>query len=161
MSTTASELAKLADVEPDERVARRARGVSAIVSGASVSAAARSAGMDRGELRKWRDRFLAEGVAGLKDRPAGAPRIELSDEQFDALVDCAVHGIILPACTDHSSWRGPRHIPERRARPTMDDLQNFCGEELGLNVSQSWIRKLLNEAGLVCSAGGWWRVRHS
>ena len=23
------------------------------------------------------------------------------------------------------------------------------------------IRKLLNEAGLVCSAGGWWRVRHN
>ena len=158
---TAAELLKLAVVEPDERVARRMRGVGMVLSGQSVSAAARIVEMDRGVLRGWIARFKQRGLDGLHDRPTGAPPIEPSDEQFDALVDCAVHGIILPAYTDHSSWRGPRHIPERRARPTMDDLQNFCGEELGLNVSQSWIRKLLNEAGLVCSAGGWWRVRHS
>jgi transposase len=53
----------------------RARIVLAIADGAGTSAASRQLGVSRPTVIKWRDRFLARGLAGLDDQPrSGRPK---------------------------------------------------------------------------------------
>src|SRR3954470_23617699 len=53
----------------------RALIVLAVADGAGVSGAARSLGMSRPTVIKWRDRFVAEGLGGLGDVPrSGRPK---------------------------------------------------------------------------------------
>ena len=55
--------------------AERARVVLAIADGAGTSATARLVGVSRPTVIKWRDRFLARGLAGLDDEPrSGRPK---------------------------------------------------------------------------------------
>src|SRR3954469_1944630 len=55
--------------------AERARVVLAIADGAGTSQAARSVGVSRPTVIKWRDRFLADGLAGLDDQArSGRPK---------------------------------------------------------------------------------------
>jgi transposase len=53
----------------------RARIVLAVAAGAGTSAAARQLGVSRPTVIKWRDRFAAQGIAGLSDEPrSGRPK---------------------------------------------------------------------------------------
>lgn len=53
----------------------RARIVLAVAAGAGTTAAARRLGVSRPTVIKWRDRFAAEGIAGLDDEPrSGRPK---------------------------------------------------------------------------------------
>jgi len=53
----------------------RARIVLAIADGAGTSATARAVGVSRPTVIKWRERFLARGLAGLDDEPrSGRPK---------------------------------------------------------------------------------------
>jgi len=53
----------------------RARIVLAVADGAGTSAAARSLGVSRPTVIKWRDRFVANGIAGLDDEArSGRPK---------------------------------------------------------------------------------------
>ncbi len=53
----------------------RALIVLAVADGAGVSGAARSLGVSRPTVIKWRDRFAAHGLAGLADEPrSGRPK---------------------------------------------------------------------------------------
>lgn len=53
----------------------RARIVLAIADGLGTSAAARRVGVSRPTVIKWRDRFVADGIAGLDDEPRpGRPK---------------------------------------------------------------------------------------
>src|SRR3954463_8470903 len=53
----------------------RAEIVLAVADGAGVSGAARSLGVSRPTVIKWRDRFVAEGLGGLCDVPrSGRPK---------------------------------------------------------------------------------------
>jgi Winged helix-turn helix len=55
-------------------LARRAHLVLLLADGASVSAVARRCGVDRVTVRHWGERFVADRLAGLTDRPrAGRP----------------------------------------------------------------------------------------
>ncbi len=55
--------------------AERARIVLAVAGGAGTSEAARRLGVSRPTVIKWRDRFAAEGIAGLDDEPrSGRPK---------------------------------------------------------------------------------------
>jgi transposase len=55
--------------------AERARIVLAVADGAGTSGAARRLGVSRPTVIKWRDRFAAEGIAGLDDEPrSGRPK---------------------------------------------------------------------------------------
>ena len=58
------------------RKARRATMILALADGNSQAEAARKAGMHRHSVAQWRDRFLAEGIAGLQtDKPRpGRPK---------------------------------------------------------------------------------------
>jgi transposase-like protein len=56
--------------------AERARIVLAVADGLGTSGAARDLGVSRPTVIKWRDRFVAHGIAGLDDEPRpGRPKI--------------------------------------------------------------------------------------
>jgi transposase-like protein len=55
--------------------AERARIVLAVAAGAGTSAVARRVGVSRPTVIKWRDRFVAHGLAGLEDEErSGRPK---------------------------------------------------------------------------------------
>jgi len=91
----------------DSFQARRLLALALVLDGASRTAAARAAGMDRQTLRDWVHRYNAEGIGGLCDRPrSGRPSqlceaelTELSD-LVEAGPDMAVHGVVRWRCVD-------------------------------------------------------------
>src|SRR4051794_9284006 len=62
----------------------RARIVLAIADGAGTSATARSVGVSRPTVIKWRERFLARGVEGLDDQPRSGRPKTIDDSQIIA-----------------------------------------------------------------------------
>ena len=69
-----------------QREVFRCRCVLLCGQGLEVSEVARQLGVTRPPVRKWRDRYLKDGMAGLKDAPRpGQPR-KLSQEQVDEIV---------------------------------------------------------------------------
>jgi transposase len=102
-------------------------------AGQSNTAIASSLGIARGTARHWRARFLAEGLAGLVDRPhCPPPRRYGPDIQAQ---------IVLLACQKpaEAGWVGQAHW-------TIQDLAAYIGEhpELGLGApSKSTIHLLL------------------
>ena len=82
----------------DTYQARRLLALALVVDGASRTAAARAAGMERQTLRDWVHRYNAEGVEGLCDRARSGRPPRLSEAQLG------------------SSWRAwSRPAPIRRA----------------------------------------------
>lgn len=80
LGTHVSTLRTLTRTDPDPRVRHRADGVLLVAGGLSVTAAARQLGGSRNTVKRWRDRFLAHGRAGLVDQPrAGRPRKVTAD----------------------------------------------------------------------------------
>src|SRR3954471_24388291 len=62
----------------------RAQIVLAVASGAGVSGTARTLGVSRPTVLKWRDRFAADGIGGLADLPhSGRPKT-IDDAQIIA-----------------------------------------------------------------------------
>ena len=64
--------------------AERARVLLAIADGAGTSATARLVGVSRPTVIKWRDRFLAFGLAGLDDQPRSGRPKTIDDAQIIA-----------------------------------------------------------------------------
>src|SRR3954468_2810530 len=64
--------------------AERARVVLAIAGGAGTSATARLVGVSRPTVIKWRDRFLANGLAGLDDQARSGRPKTIDDAQIIA-----------------------------------------------------------------------------
>src|SRR5215210_3223142 len=64
--------------------AERARIVLAVSDGAGTSAAARLVGVSRPTVIKWRDRFAAQGLAGLEDEPRSGRPKTIDDAQIIA-----------------------------------------------------------------------------
>jgi transposase len=64
--------------------AERARVVLAIADGAGTSATARLVGVSRPTVIKWRDRFLAHGLAGLDDQSRSGRPKTIDDAQIIA-----------------------------------------------------------------------------
>ena len=62
----------------------RAEIVLAIASGDGVSGAARRLGVSRPTVIKWRDRFVADGIAGLSDLPRSGRPKTIDDAQIIA-----------------------------------------------------------------------------
>ena len=65
----------------DTYQARRLLALALVVDGASRTAAARAAGMERQTLRDWVHRYNAEGVEGLCDRARSGRPPRLSEAQ--------------------------------------------------------------------------------
>ena len=62
----------------------RAEIVLAVADGTGVSGASRTLGVSRPTVIKWRDRFTADGVAGLDDRPRSGRPKTIDDAQIIA-----------------------------------------------------------------------------
>src|SRR6478735_9357876 len=62
----------------------RAEIVLAIAGGDGVSGAARRLGVSRPTVIKWRERFAADGIAGLRDRPRSGRPKTINDAQIIA-----------------------------------------------------------------------------
>lgn len=71
------------------RAVIRARIVMALARDPSPSAAAREVGVDVKTVRKWRDRFRAEGFPGLSDRSRPGPAPTFSSAQRCAVIGLA------------------------------------------------------------------------
>jgi transposase len=84
-----AELERMARAQAlDHRPVRRAAMVLALADDPSPSAAARRVGVSEKTVGKWRERYLAEGAAGLRDRRRpGRPLVYLGPER------CAVLGL--------------------------------------------------------------------
>jgi transposase len=106
----AAELRRKARQASNPDQARRLLAIASILSGASRSDAAKSAGMDRQTLRDWVYHYNAEGVEGLKDRPRPGRKPLLGEEQLgelDQLVetppDPVKDGVVRWRCADLKS----------------------------------------------------------
>ena len=93
----------------DTYQARRLLALALVVDGASRTAAARAAGMERQTLRDWVHRYNAEGVEGLCDRARSGRPPRLSEAQLVELArlveagpDPARHGVVRWRCVDPS-----------------------------------------------------------
>jgi putative transposase len=111
----------------------RAEIIRRAAAGQSNTAIAAALGIARGTARHWRTRFLAEGLAGLVDRPHCPPPRRYGPD---------VQGkILLLACQRPADlgWDGQAHW-------TIQDLATYIGEhpELGLGApSKSTLHLLL------------------
>ena len=85
----------------DTYQARRLLALALVVDGASRTAAARAAGMERQTLRDWVHRYNAEGVEGLCDRARSGRPPRLSEAQ---LVELA--RLVEAGPDSGAPWRG-------------------------------------------------------
>lgn len=104
---SAEELRGAARRAVDSDQARRLLALALVLEGATRTAAARAAGMDRQTLRDWVVRYNAEGVDGLRDRARPGRRPRLNSEQLATLAqlvedgpDIAVHKVVRWRCVD-------------------------------------------------------------
>ena len=101
----------------DTYQARRLLALALVVDGASRTAAARAAGMERQTLRDWVHRYNAEGVEGLCDRARSGrpPRLGGSAGRVgEAGPDPARHGVVRWRCVDlRGDQAALREISER------------------------------------------------
>jgi len=82
-SLTTAELAKLAKREREARVRGRIVAIRYLRLGHTVPEAANALGMSERQLRNWVQRYNAEGVAGLRDRPRPGQPPHLAVDQVE------------------------------------------------------------------------------
>lgn len=104
---SAGALRQVARRTRDTDQARRLLALALVLEGATRTAAARAAGMDRQTLRDWVHRYNAEGVEGLCDRPRSGRPPRLSESQLSELAglveagpDPARDGVVRWRCVD-------------------------------------------------------------
>jgi transposase len=135
-----SELDRRVRARPSrQQEALRAEIILLAADGLSNTAIAMAVGIARGTARHWRTRFLAEGLAGLVDRPHCPP-----PRRYGPAIQAK---IVLLACQRPADlgWAGQTHW-------TIRDLATYLGEhpELGLgSPSPSTIHLLLQAHDLV------------
>ena len=113
--------------------ALRARIVLLAAAGRSNTAVAQELGIARHTAQHWRTRFLADGLAGLRDRPHCPP-----PRRYGPAIQAQ---IVLLACRPPAEvgWEGQTHW-------TLKDLATYIGEhlELGLGApSKSTVHTIL------------------
>jgi len=103
----------------------------------TAPAIARVVREDEQTVRRWLKRYLAEGIAGLQDRPMpGAP----------ARVTPAYQEQLLAAVR-----RRPRSLGQPYSLWTLRRLADYLAEQTGLRVSYETVRRVLAAAEIVLS----------
>jgi transposase len=116
-----------------QQAALRARIVLLAADGLDTTAIAATLGLARGTARSWRARFVAQGLAGLADRPHCPP-----PRKYDSGVQARIVVLACQAPAD-LGWEGQSHW-------TIKDLAQYIGDhpELGLGApSKSTIHLIL------------------
>ena len=119
--------------------ALRARIVLLAADGLDTTTIAATLGIARGTARAWRARFVAQGLAGLADRPHCPP---------PRLYGPEVHAqVVVLACQAPADlgWPGQSHW-------TIKDLATYIGEhpELGLGAPSKSTIHLILQAHDIC-----------
>jgi len=130
----ATGLRRAAARERDAAAARRMLALALVLEGASRADAARAAGMDRQTLRDWVRRYNAEGLAGLRDRPARrGPKPRLSPEQ----------------AAEVKAWvrRGPDPAADGVVRRRRADLARAIAGRFGVALAERSVGRLLRRLG--------------
>lgn len=122
----------LTRTDPDPRVRHRADGLLLIAGGMSLTTAAQCIGCSRNSLRTWRQRFLADGRAGLVDRRReGRPR--KLDAAARELLETALAASPLDYDYPVMTW-------------TVADLTDLLGRR-GWPVSTATVSRTLHQLG--------------
>ena len=138
---TAAELEALETLYRSTRAARlRTRAQMVLLAGEQRLAApaiARIVREDEQTVRRWLQRYLAEGIGGLHDRPMpGAP------------------GKVTPASREQllaAVRRRPRSLGQPFSLWTLRRLAEYLAEQTGVRVSYETVRRALAAAGIVLS----------
>lgn len=127
-----AELHRLTRTDPDPRVRHRADALLLVATGHRVDAAAHDLGCCPKRLRVWRQRFLAEGRAGLADRPrSGRP----------ALLDAAATAVL-----EHALTTSPLAHGYPVTTWTVADLTDLLAQR-GWMVSRATVSRALQRLG--------------
>ncbi len=130
----AAGLRRLAGRARTVAASRRMLAIAAVMEGASRTAAAQAAGMDRQTLVDWVHRFNEEGVSGLYDRPGDVgAKPYLSPEQEAEVAEWVRQG---PDLARHGVTRW------RRA-----DLARAIQARFGVTLAERSISGLLRRLG--------------
>lgn len=88
-------------------------------------------------VRNWIQRFNAEGIEGLKDRPCPRAPVKVTPEYQERLV-AAVR-------------RRPRALGQPYSLWTLQRLADFMAEETGIRLSHEGVRLVLGKSGIKMS----------
>jgi transposase len=125
-------LTRLTRTDPDPRVRHRADALLLMAGGLSGTQTAKLSGCSRTSLRRWAQRFLAEGRAGLVDRPRrGRPR----------KLDAAAQTLLATALAD-----SPLDYAYPVTTWTVADLTDLLGRR-GYQVSTTTVYRTLHALG--------------
>ena len=102
--------------------------------GETVQAIAQALSVSTGMVRKWVRRFNAQGMDGLQDAPKSGRPPTYTPEQ--------VSTVVATALTD------PQTLGLPFAAWTLDRLQAYLNEEVGIGIKRSRIDDLLRSEGL-------------
>ena len=138
---TAEELAALATLYRTTRNVRiRTRAQIVLLAGEQRLTAPAIAAIVREDdqtVRNWLKRYLAEGIAGLHDRPmpGATPKVTTA---YEAQLLTTVR-------------RRPRSLGQPYSMWTLQRLADYLAEQTGLRVSYETVRRLLAKAEIVLS----------
>lgn len=88
-------------------------------------------------VRNWLKRWLAEGIAGLHDRPMPGAPPKITPAFATQLLETV--------------RRRPRSLDQPYSMWTLQRLADYMAEQTGIRVSYETIRRLLKDADLVLS----------
>ena len=128
------DLRRLARRERDGRVSARLLGIANALDGLPRGEAARLAGLDIKTLQRWIERFNAEGVEGLRDRPRDGRACRLSEGQ-----QASLRALIL---------RGPDPEREGGAAWRIVDLCRIVKERFAVAYSETGMLRLVKSLAL-------------
>ena len=118
----------------EARLVQRARLLLGLLRGERPSAVARRLGVTRQTVYTRIDRFNAEGIGGLRDRPrAGRPPTYTTEQRAEVIAAALTRpdDLGLP----FGCW-------------TLDRLQAYLNEERGIAIKRSRIDEILRDEGL-------------
>jgi transposase len=130
---TASEFRREAKRTEDADMARRMLALALVLEGKSRGEAAISCGMDRQILCDWVHRYNAEGLKGLRNRPAPGAKPRLSSEQEREVAELVRKG---PDLAEHGVVRWRRI-----------DLSRVIEQRYGVKLAERSVGSLLRRLG--------------
>jgi transposase len=129
------DLLRLTRTDPCPQVRHRAHLLLAVLAHGSLAGAARATGTAAKTIARWRDRFLADGRAGLADQPrAGRPRrlTAAADDLLDAALATSPMDYGYPVAT----WG-------------LVDLTDLLAQHLGIVIGTEALSRHLKARGYV------------
>ncbi|HEV2126438.1 MAG TPA: helix-turn-helix domain-containing protein, partial [Chloroflexota bacterium] len=116
------------------RQVERAKIIGLAAQGLRVPAIAQRVGLHEQTVRDWLQRFNAEGLPGLSDRPRlGRPSTYTSEERSEVIV---------------TALTNPLELDQPFGGWTLDRLQAYLNERKQIHIKRSRINELLIAEGL-------------